>query len=131
GDRMSSARDMTVTVMPDDKSVIVNNEDFIDQVTEEMDGLYKEAHTTFNRMFKNLQLYTREEVIDMFSEDIRNEFEQLREEFRTEKDEEFEEQVYDTVLSTVEDGDEEDDEEVESNSDEVSDEIDVDDDDDE
>src|SRR5699024_1010470 len=44
GDRMSSAREMTVTVMPDDKSVVVNNEGFIEQVSEKMSSLYKDAH---------------------------------------------------------------------------------------
>src|SRR5699024_6934951 len=109
----------------DDKSVVVNNENFIEQVEENLDKYYKDAYKVYKAFYKHLALYNREDIIGVFKEDKRNEFLQLREEFRTEKDEEFEQSVYENVLNTdngsndnTSDDDEEE-EEVESEEEEV------------
>src|SRR5699024_5292604 len=80
GDRMSSARDVTISATPDDKSIVVENEEVIEEIQSKMDKIYEEAYKSFKRVYKNLQLYDRQDVIDMFSEDLRNEFNQLEEE---------------------------------------------------
>src|SRR5699024_7226961 len=115
GDRMSSARDVTISATPDDKSIVVENEEVIEEIQSKMDKIYEEAYKSFKRVYKNLQLYDRQDVIDMFSEDLRNEFNQLEEEYHNEKDDEFNQKVFDTVLGNNEDNESE---ETEDTSDE-------------
>lgn len=118
GDRMSSARDVNITVTPDDKSLVVNNEEVMNKIQGQMDKFYEEAHKAYKRIFKHLQLYSREDVIGMLSKELQEDFEQLYDEYHNDKDEEFKQKVFDTVLNTGNDNEDDSDKDESDSEDE-------------
>lgn len=97
--RMESARDMKIFAVKEEKSVFTQHENFLEQAEAKMDTYYNDASSTFGKVFQNLKPYTREEMLSFFTEEARNLFFQLRDEFRNEKTEEAEQKVYETVLN--------------------------------
>lgn len=121
--RMDSARDMSIHATVDSKSILLNNEGLLEDMQDEIEKDYKAAKSSFDNVYKNLQLYTRKEQLALLSKDARGEFEQLREEYRTKDDEAFEQEIYDKVLNAgktdKDDVDEEVVEDVEDDTEEV------------
>lgn len=112
--RMDSARDMKLSAVNDDKSAVVKNEGFVEEVEAQMDKYYDDAYKMYKAFYKHLQMRSREDILEMFIPEVKGVFDQLREEYRTEKDEEFEKSVFENVLSTGDGSSKADDSEDES-----------------
>lgn len=96
--RMDSARDMQTLATVDSESILLLNKGLLEEMQESIQKDRDNAKNAYENVYKNLQLYTREQQLALLKPEKRGEFEQLREEYRTEDDVKFENSVYENML---------------------------------
>lgn len=101
GERMTSAKDVKVTAVPEKLSFLINEKELRGQVEEKIDKVADEAYQTFSKVYKNLNAFSRDEMLSLLTPSAKEEFYELRKQYRTDKTEEHEKEVYKTILDRV------------------------------